>query len=649
MAVHWQIPFKSLRSGTLYTVHIFDDTYSGSPVTLKGAASPFETQEDSSEDMFVPVRKQSGYIRVVDDGTFDWKAIAPATDLSRPVTLTASGAVVWQGYLQAQNFSGKLFSGVQEREFPVQCVLSVLESTYVNADQRELKNFAYIIKQAFDNISGLTINNYIFQGGESAREMLLKLTDWQNMVSIKDEVIKGKFDNFQVLTELCNFWGWTCRVCGQDVYFSCATDNTLTDVLTLTQSQLNTMAAGSSAGTVTSGFLQSMSIGNVFASTSNDEYYVRGYNKANVTGDGNSAEEVVIETYPKSVEKTMRNGGTKTEHYDDCYAIFTNDIISFETSLMKGDAVSGGAAFNLMLVKPNIGSNGAEYSVVRVSRSYDSSSPTAYATFQTMFHHSYYDTAVQNGGFDSGGFEIGGDVYKNGKRYVNCNDSGVGQAHIKIRVGVGVTRSSALWWNGSTWSSTEAVLSIRVGDQNARRSLLEINTNHAGLQGLVFVEILGSDDIEEVNGQRIFELEGLKVSFYRRTYSYLFTKSTRDSRKEYTATNTNKVRDIFDVVTMFASENNLQWGYGVVMNTDGTWMETFTYGSVAAHPEQRLVNRIASYCASSKRVINTELRADGIGAVTPRNTSAIDGTTGYIAAIGNKWRDDIVKLTLIEL
>jgi hypothetical protein len=67
--IHWKIKFKSLRAGTDYTVNIWKDGSlpSGYPLTLKGGAQPFVTQEDEDEDPFVNVRQQSGYISIVDD------------------------------------------------------------------------------------------------------------------------------------------------------------------------------------------------------------------------------------------------------------------------------------------------------------------------------------------------------------------------------------------------------------------------------------------------------------------------------------------------------------------------------------------------------------------------------------------------------
>jgi hypothetical protein len=43
MAIHWHVKFRSLRDETLYTVNVYDDSYTGSPVQLTGAANPFET------------------------------------------------------------------------------------------------------------------------------------------------------------------------------------------------------------------------------------------------------------------------------------------------------------------------------------------------------------------------------------------------------------------------------------------------------------------------------------------------------------------------------------------------------------------------------------------------------------------------------
>jgi hypothetical protein len=157
MAKNYTIQFKSLRAGTTYVVNIGGGT--GTPVPLKAGATPFVTQESDDDDMFTPIRTQSGYLRIVDDGyaadgvtPFDWKDLTPATDTERPVTLTANGSVVWRGFMQAQDFGSTLYGNPQEREFPLQCVLTVTQGTDINYQQTDVQNFAYLLKQIVDAI-----------------------------------------------------------------------------------------------------------------------------------------------------------------------------------------------------------------------------------------------------------------------------------------------------------------------------------------------------------------------------------------------------------------------------------------------------------------------------------------------------------------
>ena len=325
MAIHWQIKFKSLRAGTDYTVNIYDAAYSGNPIPLKGGAEPFVTQEDDDEDMFLPVRTQSGYIRIVDDGkdangnAFNWKDLLPTTDVDRPVTLTAAtGTVLWHGFMQAQNFTGVLYGNPQEREFPVQCPLTVLSANDISANEREMKTFGYVIAQAFSSIPTLTFDNFIFQGGADAREWLLKLVDWQNYVtSDDDETVTARFDYGLVLEDICKYWGWSCRVYRQSVIFSRVDDNDVEpNALVLTLSELESLTSNS--GTVET-FLSAASLPtDVFVSVDNDETLVRGYRKATVHANVGDSDATILETYPDAVIEQMEDSSTYyTVNYDD--------------------------------------------------------------------------------------------------------------------------------------------------------------------------------------------------------------------------------------------------------------------------------------------------------------------------------------------
>lgn len=660
MAIHWQIPFKSLRSGTLYTVNIYDADYTGStPVVLKGGAQPFTTQEDDNEDLFTPVRTQTGYLRIVDDGkdaggnAFDWKDIIPETDTSRPVTLThtESGQTVtdWQGFMQAQDFGNTLYGNPQEREFPVQCPLSVTECTDINYQQKEIKNFAYLLQQVIGSIPEecRPLNLYI-QGGTDAQAFLLKCIDWQNFVDKNaDDILSARFTMFQCLEDMCRFWGWTARMHGMDMYLSCADEGS--SWLKLTYAQLTTMAGGSSEGTIESFSEISMS-GDIFASTNNNDYLQRGCRKATVTGNGNTADEDVLFAFPSSVEKTMISGG----NYREGDVLYTQDITSFSSSLMIGECVSGKATFNKMLVGTD-GSFGTqsptsrqEYNVIKIKDDY---SGAALASMETVYHHSFYDTNVPSGGFDYGGLYVNFDIFRNGERYEDYGNNGIGKYHIKMRVGIGTSRANALWYNGSTWSSSVADITIRVGDEKTPSNMLSINTNHADMKGILFVDFMGSDDIPAINGKRRFEIVNFSMQFQRRVYSWLFNTETRDDTREYTASNQNKMVSEVGVDCAFASENDLQFGYGVILNADGTHLTGYNYNgsSIATHPEQHLADRIVNYWYEAKRRLQVELRLDTITEPTPQNKVTIDGSNMYPISISHEWRDDVLILTLLEL
>ena len=182
--IFWKIPFKSLRTGTDYTVNIYKDGAlpSGYPLTLKGGAQPFVTEEDSDEDIFTPIRTQTGYLRFVDDGkaedssnqpqevTFNWKDIIPSTDTARPVTLThhSDGQTVvdWQGFMQAQDFGSTLYGNPQEREFPIQCVLSVTQGTDINYQQTDKSSLPTLQRHQVEQSRGMCESSVTEHAGD---------------------------------------------------------------------------------------------------------------------------------------------------------------------------------------------------------------------------------------------------------------------------------------------------------------------------------------------------------------------------------------------------------------------------------------------------------------------------------------------------
>ena len=679
---NYSITFKSLRAGTTYTVNIGGS--SGSAIPLKGGAEPFTTQEDDSDDPFAPIRTQSGYIRIFDDGLaadgvtpFDWRDLLPMTDTDRPVTLTDDGGnIVWQGFMQAQNFGGVLYGNPQEREFPVQCALTVTECNDIDVTNHELRNFAYLLNAIISGIPSISINQIVVQGGSDARQWLLKLVDWQNFIDVdSDDVVVARYNHYQCLEDICRFWGWTARTFGQTLYLMCPDDDDEQTFLTLTSTELTTLAGGKLAGT-TSGTWSTTAIGNEFASVANNDYQQRGPSKATVTGNGNAASNELAGFADKATEKAMKDlnwvhwlrrminvnvNVLNLEGWDADGGSFryTNDMTSFTRPFLTGECQTGKAAFHLMESRDHVfNDNGDTYDVITILKPYVAGS-AAYATLKTVYHHVFNDGIIQ----------LHGTIYRRGTRYENIahkkNAFNAGKKTMRMRLGVGKTRSSASWFNGKEWTTTESdfmvsvgnkddILYIALGDADHRIWLNSILVN-SSLVGQVFIEFLGSEDLTYINGSRDFDIEGFSLEFTRKSFYYKHgitrTDIERSDHREYVAKNGNNVRADWNADCIYASDNDLSFGFGVIANPVGSYFIMTTYGSspTPERPEQHLADRVANYWATAKRMLELELLSNLIANINPMYLVTVDGSTMYPIAIGRNWRDDVTRLTLIEL
>jgi hypothetical protein len=125
----------------------------------------------------------------------------------------------------------------------------------------------------------------------------------------------------------------------------------------------------------------------------------------------------------------------------------------------------------------------------------------------------------------------------------------------------------------------------------------------------------------------------------------------RQDTCEYVADNQNQTHEEWNADCIFASDNNMEYGYGLLLNSSGNIISTVNYGNNAEHPEQHLANRVTTFWNTAKRKIDTELQANKVGDVTPHTKATISGEAGTFTpiAISRNWRDDVLKLSLLQL
>jgi hypothetical protein len=642
--IHWKIPFKSLVEGTDYCVNIYDSTFTGQPVTLYGAASPFEAQEDDSDDAFAPVRTQSGYLRIVDTGedasgqAFDWRALTPERALDRPVTLTdGNDNVVWMGFIQPQNYTGQLYGGVQEREFPVMCLFSALQGVTVANTPTSMENFAYIIRELVSAASHpVAISTYYYHG-ENAVAKLLVDVDRTNFTTSDGDTCSY----YSLLEDMCRFWGWTARMIGSEVAFVHGDIEEGDTYLEATPADMTRLASGENAGTERT--ITSASItGDIFRSTDMDETMLSGYNRAIVHADVRPLDSDLMPCFPEEVEDEMREGGWQSVAYDgDMGYRYTNDQTSFTAPTFEGNVSSAyDASFNIIYTAGNDSTPQSFRDVIRIKSSYIASA-AGFARLESLYGH-YFSLCR---------LSLEGVAYHLTKKYENADSKGIGKKTMYVRIGVGADRASALWYNSDTrsWGSTESVVKVALGGTGNTLHILHGSKYLESIwfqgyaRGYVFVDILGSDDMPETDGARSFDLSdfSVKILNYERadwpSYEAMGPTEAR-SERDYTAQNSSRFDAQYDVDAIFASDPYGSFGSGRLPIIAYTILE----------PEQDLANRIAAYWATSKRRLAIDIVATALPAAAVNSILTIAGSNMHATAIAHNWRDDVVRLTLTE-
>lgn len=699
-AIHWKIQFKSLRAGTDYTLNIWQDGYTGSPVMISGSAQPFTTQELGDEDMFTNIRTQSGYLRVYDDGKDAngnslgddwWKTFVPAKDTDRPITLTdGNGTVVWQGFMQSQNFSGTLYGNPQEREFPVTCALSALAGEDINFN-RGIKNFAFLLKEVCDTIdndsdSNIHFSTIMVQGGSDARLWLQTKIDWQNFAQEDGEgVQKAKYSLFDVLEDMCRFWGWTARTYGTTLYLTCADDSAEQNFLVLTRSELDTLSVSttdtttgsvSAPATVT---LEDTTTMPIFASVNNDDTKIQGPHRAVVKSDCNK-QDTIIQFAPQDVRSWLGENYTWVQGDDDLVGYFTTPMKrgteNFNLLNLYADSKGG---FCRRQIYPSKESDSATVGdMICLMDLPNSPETTPHVQIQTTRPMSY----------SGGSITLGGTVWRGSEQMSNDRYS------IQMRLGIGMTRQTAKWWymdktvSGSSivygWGNSPSIFNVPINGGSLKSTgfywfwatLFITQSSYPSIPvppdtyGYIFIDIISFFDGTNQNYVEDFEIANFSIKYSRDsceipTSSNVIRPRTleveRITSKEYSAVNTNDSKDEWNANCIFASDNNMEYGYGLLLDGSGNIISTVSYGGNAQHPEQHLANRVANYWATAKRKIDSELMSHvtqsissggtiAIGNITPNQKVSIhnDNMVFVPIAISRDWRDDIVKLSLLQ-
>ena len=194
----WQVQFRSLK-GVNYTVNISEQGWTGGVTQLTPSDQPFTTQEDDDDDIFKPIRAQSGYLRVIDSTGSLLESLMPENNTQRLVQLMVGSTIRWQGFLQADAYTQPWLEGKVEIELPLKSVLGALEDVVIEEEYFSIyKNVAFLFVQAFTDL-GIEPSN-VYVGGDLSDKNSL-WTTYINLAKFftKTEILNGKAVDMEVL------------------------------------------------------------------------------------------------------------------------------------------------------------------------------------------------------------------------------------------------------------------------------------------------------------------------------------------------------------------------------------------------------------------------------------------------------------------
>ena len=220
MAVRWKIQFKSLL-GTDYVAEIYDNDFSGTVTELTGGAQPFVTRELDDEDIYTPIRTQSGYLRFIVQNASIVAQIQPIKSTDRPVLLKTGNTVVWMGFLRPEQYSQPWEATPYEIELPLMSVMEAMQGVEFTQSEGYVSFFSMV-----QTISSyLPIDIYITAPNETpVKDVFVQNNNFREFLTIAErnerstQNIYECVSIYEVMTAFCQYFGFSLHEYADNFY-----------------------------------------------------------------------------------------------------------------------------------------------------------------------------------------------------------------------------------------------------------------------------------------------------------------------------------------------------------------------------------------------------------------------------------------------
>ena len=680
MAVRWQMNFKTMADESA-VVYVYDKEWSGAVTMLQPAAEPFATAEDSGADFLKPVRAQSGYMRVVDDGSLS--GLMPKNNTAHMVELVVGSEVKWVGYMQAAEYSSD-WDVEPVVEYPLTSAIGVLTGVYMDDEKpMGMVTLGALLEECLTATGvdwyGVYLPNEV-GAGEWLQPLEMKVSRFNFFAAAdSDDEDAPRYDAqtcAEVLEAICAFWGWTLMERGKAIWLSSAN---VTAYTFISLYDLHRFAQGETitpSEVVTGAVVPIEEI--VPASTGHKRDVVQGRKRVRVRAMINAVGDVVPEVTKDGREveykglwdySSLSFDGDEIFEYLKIYSRKRNSDGSWDMYGYAGDdgvwkEISNPTALQLWaqvveydrftrqerMKKRNY--NYANAIRIRLVGSLKQSEamdmPIMKMTSNTVANYSSGAFVIEGGasGVKSGYFDTDNiDIVKSELTNGRC------LLPATFRVG-------GKYWNGTGWQREKAVFDVRVGAQDDENSTtgqgVVVSTKtlqmpYNGADGYVMAideHLEGDVELVIYAPYRDEKTDFVYLSNFGVTYYKDDDVVTKDKESNNYSETIGGYEEEKEVKLAMASNNNNAAGYGILVHDriDASAMAFAVDG--VTRPELALLgNLIRHYGGITERLTLEAERTN----LMPCDRIMWGAKRYRLMYAANNWADDVETITFYEV
>lgn len=216
----YQGQFRTVHDNDLITVDLVTNNLTTTTIPIKLAKnSPVTIDQTSNDGLFSAIKSRSCTITLITDSIYEELYTGEAQGVSVTVTNTTKGEIIFEGYLTPCAYSQDFISPGDELQLEAVDRISTLEQINyycIDGDNEspKIKTIHSILYHIFSQ-AGYTGNIY-YQYYSFGNSMLDYNLAEANFFDDDDE--KTPWTMYEVLEQICLFFGWSTVPYGKDVY-----------------------------------------------------------------------------------------------------------------------------------------------------------------------------------------------------------------------------------------------------------------------------------------------------------------------------------------------------------------------------------------------------------------------------------------------